>query len=144
MSVIYVNLSQTSAWRTRLSWSHTINPALQCAQQRQTKHLTRKGRSFKCVLVKEICCANKLQVRLLHCPLPKECAVFTWNYEVKKKQKKKVVTEFPAEKKIDLLGKVTVLSKPSTCIIPRAVDCSKGLIAGILPVLLFVLFDCVS
>lgn len=56
--------------------------------------------------------------------------------KLKKKTKKKVVTF--------LLEKVTVVLKPSTCIIPRAVDCSKGLIAGILPVLLFGLFDCAS
>lgn len=50
------------------------------------------------------------------------------------------VTEFPAEKEIDLLGKLTVVSKPG--IIPHAVDCCKALIALILPVLHSVLFDC--
>lgn len=49
------------------------------------------------------------------------------------------VTEFPAEKEIDLLGKLTVVSKPG--VVPRAVDCSKALITLILPVLHFVLFD---
>lgn len=38
------------------------------------------------------------------------------------------VTEFPAEKEIDLLGKLTVVSKPG--IVPHAVDCSKALIAS--------------
>ena len=45
---------------------------------------------------------------------------------------------------MDLLGKVAVVTKSSTCIIPHAIECSKGLIAGILAVLHFVLFDSAS